>query len=38
LAVLQAEMDKGVGMTTLSGKTVRTLSGGTAAGAKFVKP
>lgn len=38
LAVLQAELDRGVGMTSLSGKTVRTLSGGTAAGAKFVKP
>lgn len=38
LAVLQAEMDRGVGMTSLAGKSVRVLSGGTASGAKFVKP
>ncbi len=38
LAVLLAEMDSGVGMTTLSGKSVRVLSGGAPNGAKFIKP
>jgi protease YdgD len=38
LAVLQAEMDKGIGATALSGSAVRVLSGGTGRGAKFVKP
>ena len=38
LAVLQAEMDQGAGATALSGRAVRMLSGGTARGAKFIKP
>jgi len=35
---LQAELDAGAPTTRVSGGTVRTLSGGQASGAKFVKP